>query len=90
VPQLYTHFQTPYLDLSTYTFDSETVKIIPEEMARSLFVVALDVLGDILIVSCANPYNKSFVGILETKLNKKVMLVYSTSNEIINAINNNY
>jgi hypothetical protein len=87
---MYTHFKIPYLQLENYTLNVDTVKLIPEEMARSFQVVALERWGNVLTVGMVNPEDEKSKRILEARIKCKVMPFKVNLHEWANAVNNNY
>jgi len=87
---MYTHFKIPYLQLENYTLNVGTVKFIPEEMARSFQVIALERWSNILIVGMVNPEDEKSKRILEARIKCKVMPFKVNICEWANAVNNNY
>jgi type IV pilus assembly protein PilB len=47
--------ETPYLDFSKVSIDSEAVKLVPGEIARSCKLIPVEINDGILIVAMANP-----------------------------------
>ena len=69
---LYRH-KIPFLQLENYEFDTNIVKLIPEEMARHYQVIALDRLESvekpILTIGMVNPEDTNVINLLEKRLN---------------------
>jgi len=84
----------PFLQLENFECDKEIVNIIPEEMARNYKVVALEKITgvniNVLTVGMTNPRDMTTRGILERRLNHKVIPFEVDNQELINVINNNY
>ena len=87
---MYTHFKIPFLNLENYTLNVDIVKTIPEEMARSFQVIALERWGNILTIGMVNPENEQTKKILESRIKFKIMPFRVNINEWSNAVNNNY
>jgi hypothetical protein len=87
---MYTHFKIPFLNLENYTLNVDIVKTIPEEMARSFQVIALEKWGNILTLGMVNPEDEKSKKILEARIKCKVMPFKVNLHEWANAVNNNY
>jgi len=87
---MYTHFKIPYLQLENYTLNVDTVKVIPEEIARNFQVIALERWGNILTVGMVDPEDEKSKRILETRIKCKVMPFKVNLHEWANAVNNTY
>ena len=87
---MYTHFKIPYLQLENYTLNVDTVKLIPEEMARSFQVIALERWGNVLTIGMVNPEDEHNKRILESRIKCKIMPFRVNINEWANAVNNTY
>ena len=61
----YNHFEIPCLDIKRYDFDTEIVRIIPEEMSREHKVIVVDKLNHILTVGMVHPEDKNLIEFLE-------------------------
>jgi len=75
---MYTHFKVPFLDIKNYDFDTEIVRIIPEEMSREHKVIAIDKLNHILTVGMVHPEDKNLIEFLEQET-KMVILPFQIS-----------
>jgi hypothetical protein len=62
---MYTHLKPPFLDIKRYDFDTEIVRIIPEEMSNEHKVIAIDKLNHILTVGMVHPEDKNLIEFLE-------------------------
>ena len=76
----YTHFNIPFLDIKNYDFDSEIVRIIPEEMSKEYKVIAIDKLNHILTVGMVHSEDKNLIEFLEQET-KMVVLPFQISLE---------
>ena len=47
----------PYLPLECYEINAETLKMIPEHVARQYNLIAIDKIGDLLTIAMSNPLN---------------------------------
>ena len=70
---MYAYFKVPFLDIKYYDFDSEIVRIIPEEMAREYKVIAVDKLKHILTVGMVHPEDKNLIEFLEQEIKMLVL-----------------
>jgi MSHA biogenesis protein MshE len=70
---MYTHFKVPFLDIKHYEFDSEIVRIIPEEMSREHKVIAIDNLNHILTVGMVHSEDKNLIAFLEQETKMMVL-----------------
>jgi len=73
---MYTHFKIPFLNLENYTLNVDIVKTIPEEIARSFQVIALERWGNILTVGMVDPEDEKSKRILETSIKCKVITFF--------------
>jgi len=80
----------PYLPLKNYELNKEIVKLIPESMARSQSLVAIDKIGDTLTVAMSNPLNAKAVEDLEAQTKCKVQVFVSTLTDINLALESLY
>jgi len=80
----------PYLPLKNYELNKEIVKLIPESMARSQSLVAIDKIGDTLTVAMSNPLNAKAVEDLEVQTKCKVQVFVSTLTDINLALESLY
>jgi hypothetical protein len=87
---MYTYFKIPYLQLENYLLDKDTVKIIPEEVARCFQVVALEKWGNILTIGMVTPNDSKTKELLEARLKVKVMPFKIDIQEWAKAVNDNY
>jgi len=70
---MHTHFEIPFLDIKNYDFDTEIVRIIPEEMSKEHKVIAIDKLNHILTVGMLHPEDKNLIEFLEQET--KMMVI---------------
>jgi hypothetical protein len=79
----------PFIPLENFDINPDAVKLVPEEYAKKNRLVAMDVIGDILIVAMSNPLNSPVVDEIEALTKKKVQVFLSTItsvNEVLNKI----
>ena len=69
----YNHFKIPFLDIKHYEFDSEIVRIIPEEMSKEHKVIAIDKLNHILTVGMVHSEDKNLIEFLEQETKMMVL-----------------
>jgi hypothetical protein len=70
--------------------DIDTVKTIPEEMARRFQVVALEKWTNVLTVGMVNPKDETAIEILENKTQSKIMPIKVDVQKWAEAINHGY
>ncbi len=80
----------PYIAVNKYDIDPSVIKLIPEELARSLQVVPLDRVGNILSVVMINPLNPSMKEQLEQITGCGIATFITTKSEITEAISRFY
>lgn len=80
----------PYIAVSKYPIDPAIVNLIPEELARSLQLIPLDRVGEVLSVVMTNPLNPEMKEQLEKITNCRIATFISTKTEIIEAISRSY
>lgn len=80
----------PYIAVNKYEIDPQVIKLIPEELARSLQVIPLDRVGNVLSVVMTNPLNPSMKEQLEQITGCKVASFITTKSEIVDAIGRFY
>jgi len=81
----------PYINLSDYQIAPETIKTIPDELARKYKVIPLFKIEDTLTVAMANP--NDVIAIDEIRIRTKIQYIdatISTLTEIENALNKYY
>jgi len=80
----------PYIDLTNYLVDVDTLNLIPEGMARKYKVVPLFKIGNTLTVSMADPKDVMVIDILARKTGYDIEVVLSGENSIHSAIDRYY
>ncbi len=80
----------PYLPLGNYDVDVETVKIIPEQVARQYCLIPIDKIGNNLTVAMSNPLNTQAVEDVEMISKCVVQTFVSTTTDIRKAIERCY
>jgi type IV pilus assembly protein PilB len=80
----------PYLPLGNYDVDIETVKIIPEQVARQYCLIPIDKIGNNLTVAMSNPLNTQAVEDVEMISKCVVQTFVSTTTDIRKAIERCY
>lgn len=85
---LSTQLQVPFIDLKQYNYDSETIQIIPETLARRYRVVSLKKNPDgSLLVGMADPTDIFAYDELAKQLKCHLHLAVARESEIISTIN---
>ncbi len=87
---LTTQYGLPYLSLSGYEIDKDTVMIISEEMARRYAVIAIDVIGPVLTIAMANPLNAKAVEDVELITGLKTQIFVATTSDVMQTIDRSY
>lgn len=88
-------FGIPFIPLENYQLEHETVKVIPEEMARCHEVIALEKFDNIetlksLTVGMVNPEDYTAREILENALQFRIHPVRVEKEILINSLNKYY
>lgn len=80
----------PYLPMSNYEIDPAVASIIPYNVAKQYYLIAIDKIGTTLTVAMANPLNLQAVEDLELISNCSVQIFVSTVSDIKKAIEKCY
>ena len=80
----------PYIAVTKYSIDMSVIKLIPEELARSLHLIPLDKVGEVLSVVMTNPLNVDMKEQLEKISGCRIATFIATRTEIDEAINRYY
>jgi len=80
----------PYLPLSGYEIDVESIKLIPEQVARQYGLVAIDKISDTLTLAMSNPLNIQAIEDVEFLTKCKVQTFVSTLSDVNEAITKYY
>ncbi len=80
----------PYIAVNKYQIDPNVIKLIPEEMARSLHLIPLDRVGNVLSVVMASPLTQTVKDQLEKITNCRIATFIATKSEIDQAISRWY
>ena len=83
-------YDFPYLPLANYEIDSEVVKLIPENLARKLYLLPIDKMGDIITVVMSNPLDAEAISQIEALTKCKTEIFVATYTEIKEAIERCY
>ena len=76
----------PFISLDNYDFNTEAVRLVPENIARQYKLVPIDLIGGILVVAMADPLNKTAIEDIEMISHKKVrafLAVITSVNEVL-------
>ena len=76
----------PYLPLSNYELSKNIVQLIPENVARQYYLMAVDKIGDTLTVAMCNPLNVKAIEDIELLTKCNVQVFVSTMTDVSNAI----
>ena len=80
----------PYLPLSGYEIDTESVKLIPEQVARQYGLIAIDKISNTLTMAMSNPLNIQAIEDVEFLTKCKVQCFVSTLSDVNEAIKKYY
>jgi len=80
----------PYLPLAGYEIDAESVKLIPEQVAKQYGLIAIDKIGDTLTLAMSNPLNIQAIEDVEFLTKCKVQSFVSTLSDVNDAITKYY
>ena len=80
----------PYLPLSNYELNYDTVRLVPEHVARQYRLIAVDKIGDTLTIAMSNPLNLKAVEDIEYLTKCRVQTFVSTLTDINRAIDKAY
>lgn len=80
----------PYIAVNKYTIAPEVLKLIPEELARSMRLVPLDKAGGVLSVVMINPLTLAMKEQLEKITKCRIATFIATKTEIDEAILRSY
>jgi type IV pilus assembly protein PilB len=80
------HKKIPFVSLEKVALAAETVKKIPEVMAKSKEVVIFDFADEFMKVAMANPDDTELLRVLERKFKREIKVFYATSQDISNAL----
>ena len=76
----------PYIAVNKYTIDQEVLKLIPEELVRSMRLIPLDKVGGVLSVVMINPLTLAMKEQLEKITKCRIATFIATKTEIDEAI----
>ena len=80
----------PYIAVNKYTIDPDVIKLIPEELARSMRLIPLDKVGGVLSVVMINPLTSVMKEQLEKITRCRIATFIATKTEIDEAISRWY
>lgn len=80
----------PFMDLKDYLIDSETVKLVPEKIARDKNIIPLFKIGNTLTLAMADPEDILTIDEVRLKAGMDVEVVFATEGAIRNAIEQFY
>ena len=90
LPTPFLQFGFPFLPLSNYEVDADTVKLIPENVATQYNLIAIDKIGNSLTVAMSDPLNTHAIEDVELITSCKVQVFVSTQTDIKEAIKRYY
>jgi type IV pilus assembly protein PilB len=80
----------PYLPLSSYDINPETVSIVPSRVARQYLLIPVDKIGKNLTLAMSNPLNAQAIEDVELITGCSVQVFVSTSSDVKKAIQKYY
>ena len=80
----------PYLPLSDYEIDPESVKLVSEQVARQYGLIVIDKIGDTLTLAMSNPLNIQAIEDVEFATKCKVQSFVSTLSDVNKTIDKYY
>ncbi|MES4792260.1 MAG: hypothetical protein C4321_04100, partial [Chloroflexota bacterium] len=83
-------YGVPYVDLAVTRIDPDTVRLIPEEMARRQLVLPLRVEDDRLVAAMVDPLDLATIDQLRLLAGRRVAPVLTTERELLRAINEHF
>lgn len=76
----------PLMDLKRFKIDTETVKIIPAQVARHYQIIPISKIGDTLTVAMADPLNIFAIDHVSSLTGYKINPIISSTQDILQAI----
>lgn len=80
----------PYIDLDTYNFNTDLVKLIPENIVRRHELIAIDKRNDIIMVAMVDPLNIVAIDDIKLYLKYEIQPVIAERSKVLNLINRYY
>ncbi len=80
----------PYLPLTGYEIDPESVKLVPRQVATQYGLIAIDKIGDTLTLAMSNPLNIQAIEDVEFITKCKVQSFVCTLSDVNTAISKYY
>jgi len=80
----------PPINISKYIIETELLKLIPEEVARTYQMITLAKIEQGLTVAVSDPFNIMAIDMLKSLIKTDIYLVLATATEIIKAIDKYY
>lgn len=87
---LTTQYGFPFLPLKNYAIDEETLKLIPQNVARQYCLVPVDRIGDTLTVAMADPLDAQAVEDIEMLSHCSVQVFVATMSDVAETIQHHY
>jgi general secretion pathway protein E len=84
------YLNLPYIDLQRHKIQPESLKLIPESVARKGNLIPLDVVGDSLMIVMADPQDIQAIQDLQAQVKMKVQVAIGVAADIRRAIDLNY
>jgi type II secretory ATPase GspE/PulE/Tfp pilus assembly ATPase PilB-like protein len=80
----------PYIDLQRHKIQTESLKLIPESVARRYGLIPLDIVGGALVVVMADPENLQIIQDIQAQVKMKIEVALGVASDIKRAIDINY
>lgn len=80
----------PLIDLTAHEIHPETLRLVPQELARKHEIMPLDVVGDALVIVMADPYNTLVIDEVARHTNMKILPAMAIPDQVRQAIDLNY
>ena len=88
--ELTTRYGFPYLPLSNYEIDKETISLIPYKVAHEYCLIPIDRINNILSIVMANPLNLRAIKIVETITESTIHTFVAPASDIKKTIKKYY
>ena len=80
----------PLIDLTAHKIHPETLRLVPEKLARKHGIVPLDIVGDALVIVMADPYNTLAIDEVAQHTSMKILPAMAIPDQVRQAIDLNY
>ncbi|MFH1413369.1 MAG: hypothetical protein ABIG56_00780 [Candidatus Omnitrophota bacterium] len=90
VSSLSRQLRIPYVDLKTFIFKPEVVKLIPEDLSLHHNIIALCKIEGVITVAMSDPLDLALIRKISQVTNCEVQTVFATRSDISDAISKSY